>query len=149
MAKPLAEYFREVHASDVYAHGFGRVEDFLWASDRRADWIITNPPFRLAQQFAATGIERARIGVAMLVRVAFLEGAERHRSLFSEFPPTDILQFVERLPMVKGRVDQSASSATAYCWVVWRMHAPEGTRFHWIAPCRKRLERPGDYEAAA
>jgi hypothetical protein len=66
-------------------------------------------------------------------------------ALFSKSPPTEILQFVERLPMVKGRVDEDAASATAYCWLVWRKGVYQTTQFHWLAPCRKRLERPGDY----
>lgn len=145
MARPLAEYFGDVHASDIHDYGFGEVADFLWPTDRRADWIITNPPFRLADQFARTAIERAREGAAMLVRTAFLEGGARHAGLFTPFPPSDVLQFVERVPMHKGRLVKGGSTATAYCWIVWRKDAPTGTHFHWLAPCRKRLERDSDY----
>ncbi len=149
MARPLAEYFRSVAASDVHDYGFGEVADFLWPTDRRADWIVTNPPFRLGQQFAETALERARHGVALLVRTAFLESADRHAALFCRRPPSDILQFVERVPMFKGRLDPKGSTATAYCWLVWRFDRERSdTRFHWLAPCRKRLERAGDYPVA-
>ena len=54
----------------------------------------------------------------------------------------------ERVPMVKGRVDKSASTATAYCRIIYSTDGREiPTRFYWIAPCRARLERPGDYDA--
>ncbi|ATQ67801.1 MULTISPECIES: hypothetical protein [Methylosinus] len=149
MAKPLGEFFREVYAADVCARGFGDVDDFLWHSDRRADWIITNPPFRLASQFATTAFDRARFGVAMLVRIAFLEGSDRYNNLFAKLPPSHIVQFAERLPMVKGWVDRNASSATAYTWVVWHKASGSSTRFHWLAPCRKRLERDSDYASSA
>mgnify|MGYP001571855778 CR=1 FL=1 len=146
MAKPLAEYFGSVHASDIFNYGFGEVDDFLIPNDRRAGWVISNPPFRLAQQFVLTALERSDEGVAMLVRTAFLEGGARHRELFSPFPPSEILQFVERVPMVKGRLDKSASTATSYCWICWRHgELKRESHFHWLAPCRKRLERPGDY----
>jgi hypothetical protein len=46
--------------------------------------------------------------------------------------------------MVKGRLDSDAASATAYAWLVWRKGAV-GTHLHWIAPCRRRLERADDY----
>jgi len=36
------------------------------------------------------------------------------------------------------------SSATSYAWLVWQ-HGQHDTRARWIAPCRRRLERPGDY----
>jgi hypothetical protein len=144
MVKPLREYFGEVHASDVDAHNGGHeVVDFLWPSDRRADFIITNPPFKLAEQFVATGLARAP-AVAMLVRSAFLEGIGRHDRLFSKTPPMAVLQFTERVVMHHGHLSKDGSTATAYCWIFWR-EAPEATRFHWIAPCRKRLERASDY----
>lgn len=146
MSLPLAEYFREVYSSDVCDYGFGQRADFLFPPIFRADWIITNPPFRLGEQFAQTAIKRAGCGVALLVRTAFLESADRFHSLYSVSPPLHILQFVERVPMFKGRLDRHGSTATSYCWLVWRRNAWDSTRFHWLAPCRKRLERDSDYE---
>ena len=153
MVRPLREYFCQVAASDVRDYGFPDtlVDDFLMPQPATAaDWIITNPPFRLGEQFISLALARADHGVAMLVRTAFLESANRHTKLFSATPPTHILQFTERVPMFKGRLDRHGSTATAYCWLVWRKNlhgAPfaRHTLFHWIAPCRKRLERDSDY----
>lgn len=152
MARPLSEYFESVISSDVHDYGFGEVADFLSPSDQRADWIITNPPFRLAEQFASLAFERSNNGCAMLVRTAFLESAGRYARLFSKNRPCDILQFVERVPIYKGRLVENGTTATAYCWIVWSSWAKETsrqTRFHWLAPCRKRLERSSDYDEAA
>jgi hypothetical protein len=151
MARALAEYFSFVGASDVHDYGFGERQDFLLPDNigRRSDWIITNPPFRLAEQFAKVAIERATHGVALLVRTAFLESASRYEGLFRFQPPTNILQFVERVPMFKGRLNRQGSTATAYCWLVWTKHiGRQPTRFDWLAPCRKRLERDSDYPTA-
>lgn len=40
-----------------------------------------------------------------------------------------------------------ASTATSYSAFIWLTAdpAPADTRKRWIAPCRLRLERPGDY----
>jgi hypothetical protein len=161
MARPLAEYFAIVRSTDVQQHGAADgLVDFLlpWPNAPMFDWIVTNPPFRLGQAFATTALQRARVGVALLVRTAFLESAERYVELFSHLPPSDILQFVERVPMFKGRLDRKGSTATAYCWLVWRKQfelrelgvATTGTtEFHWIRPCRKRLERDSDYPSDA
>ncbi|OAN53878.1 methyltransferase [Paramagnetospirillum marisnigri] len=152
MARPLAEYFGSVTASDVHPYGFGQVMDFLFPSPPpvEPDWIITNPPFRLAAEFVHRGLGIARQGVAMLVRTAFLEGVERHASLFSVHRPWAVMQFAERVPMVKGRLDKSSSSATSYCWIVWRTDVRvNDTAMFWIAPCRKRLERDEDYQVVA
>jgi hypothetical protein len=88
MLRPLAEYFELVYGSDIAPYGFGAVRDFLFPGDEPTfDWIITNPPFRLGEQFVQTMIERAREGAAVLVRTSFLEGIGRYRGLFSQFKP--------------------------------------------------------------
>ena len=150
MASVLKEYFHGVIASDAHDYGAGfEVADFLFPGDLvPVDWTITNPPFRLASEFIMRALDTSDQGVAMLVRTAFLEGVGRYRDLFSVTPPTDILQFSERVVMHKGKVTAKGSTATAYCWVVWRKQLKEygsATHFRWIQPCRKALERPGDY----
>ena len=146
MSLPLKEYFLQVESSDINPLDFGYQRDFLFGDAPPTDWTITNPPFRLAEQFVAQGLRCSKHGVAMLVRTSFLEGASRYRGLFEPHPPTDILQFVERVPMFKGRLDPKGSTATSYCWVVWQKYNQTGTRFHWLSPCRKKLERAGDYD---
>lgn len=152
MARPLAEYFKVVARSDIHGYGHGDVLDFLFPGHgRKADWIITNPPFRLGREFISTARAIAREGVAMLVRTAFLESADRYREIFEHNRPAYVVQFVERVPMVKGRVDKAASTATSYCWLIWDQRAPKQahTIMDWMPPCRARLERPNDYEAVA
>lgn len=149
MVKPLREFFRYVHATDVHGYGFGGVCDYLMpgATINPPHWIITNPPFRLGEQFARKAVSEARHGVALLVRTAFLESQDRFR-LYSEYPPAVVAQFVERVPMVKGRLQRDASTATAYCWIVWRKGETD-TRFKWIPPCKKQLDRDADWPVAA
>lgn len=153
MVKPLQESFAAVHASDVHDYGMGyEVRDFLFpgGTDPRADWIVTNPPFRLGSEFVLKALAMAREGVAMLVRTAFLEGGERYRTLYQPHLPLIVAPFVERVPMVKGRLDAKASTATSYAWIVWPgrdfKRIDNHTRTIWIPPCRKTLEREGDYE---
>jgi hypothetical protein len=149
MVKPLREYFKLVRFTDIHDYGIGAdVTDFL-VSIGDFDWIITNPPFLLAEKFALRAYEQCWRGCALIVRTAFLESAGRYNNLFRVNPPTDILQFTERVPMHRGRVEAKGSTATAYCWLVWRKDAPTGTHFHWIPPCRVNLERASDYEVAA
>lgn len=153
MVRPLREYFAAVEASDVHDYGAGfEVRDYLFGpAPDRVDWTITNPPFRLAEQFIARALETSRYGVAVIVRSAFLEGVGRWSNLFSATPPSLILQFSERVVMHRGKLSANGSTATAYCWLVWEQgrqpcHRPH---FDWIPPCRKRLERKSDYEVVA
>jgi hypothetical protein len=154
MVRPLSEYFGAILASDVHDYGLGfPVSDYLFEPAHflsMTDWTITNPPFKLAEQFIGRALERSRVGCAVLVRAAFLEGMGRYDRLFSKTPPTSILQFSERVVMHKGRLAPEGSTATAYAWLIWvkpLRSAYEGSWFGWIPPCRKRLERADDYAA--
>jgi len=147
MVRPLEEYSAHVLATDRWDYGGNLVHDFLsggFGSGQQADFICTNPPFALALQFALKAIDRAPL-VALLCRTNLVESADRWDNLFSVKRPRWIFQMVERVPMVQGRCDQFASTATSYAWFVWYQSAAF-TTFDWIPPCRKRLEKaPGDY----
>lgn len=145
-----------VYSSDVFDYGWGHaVGSFVGVGADRAEcpfrpsWIVTNPPFAMAEEFAIRAIEEAECGVALLVRSAWMEGVGRYERIFSKVPPTILAPFVERVPMLKGRWDPNASSATAYCWFVWSKPATGETRVKWIPPgCRRSLHREADMEMA-
>jgi hypothetical protein len=147
MAKVLKEYFGEVRCSDAYAYGYAPIRDFLTHpyETNAVDWVITNPPFRLGEEFVLRALQVARQGVAILARTVFLESAGRHERIFRDDPPTKFAQFVERVPMVKGRLDIKASTATGYAWFVWEQSSIEKPRLMWVPPCRKKLEKRSDY----
>ena len=147
MVKPLREYFATVEAADAYSYDFAPTRDFLRYPYETGshDWVITNPPFRLAEQFVLRALIVARRGVAILARTVFLESSGRHEAIFSRSPPMAFAQFVERVPMVKGRLDQKASTATGYAWLVWDKRYIGPPLLKWVPPCRKALERKSDY----
>lgn len=147
MAKVLKEYFGEVRCSDAYEYGYAPVRDFLTYpyETNAVDWVITNPPFRLAEEFVLRSLQVARRGVAILARTVFLESVGRYDRIFSRQPPTIFAQFVERVPMVKGRLDAKASTATGYAWLLWEKSAADIPRLMWVPPCRRDLERASDY----
>jgi len=156
MTRVLSEEFCTVYASDIVRYENWEPwfveQDFLddtrtcMPIARGVDWIITNPPFNKAEAFIARCAQiQPTAGYAMLVRSAFLEGVGRYERIFSSNPPNVVAQFSERVPMVKGRYDQKASTATSYCWLVWFSHwrACE-SMLMWIPPCRKELEKETD-----
>lgn len=160
MSRTLREYFKIVRTSDVHDYSVephiemqDAVYDFLIPGletaclrAHGANWVITNPPFRLAEQFIQRSFQVPNWrGTAMLVRTSFLEGVARYADLFKTQPPSIVAQFVERVPMFRGRIDPEGSTATAYCWLVW-MQGFDGTQLMWIPPCRRRLERSTDYD---
>lgn len=151
MTVALAPYFREVTSSDVFDYGFGQLADFLKSkyAENSYDWVITNPPFRLGEAFIERSMKIARHGVAMLSRTVFIESVGRYERIFKPNPPTRFAQFTERVPMVKGRIDKKASTATGYAWLVWQKdQMGKGCELVWIPACRKSLERDDDYQQA-
>lgn len=155
MVRPLKEYFARAVGSDIFDYGVGApLHDFRRGGcpfDPPIDWVVTNPPFKAGETFIYMGLRTARIGVAMLVRVAFVEGQGRYKRLYSKRPPDLVAQYAERVPLLKGRLDPDGSSATAYCWCVWLTEplgqaGIGGSPLVWIPPSRARLERPGDYD---
>jgi hypothetical protein len=115
LVRGLRDGFERVYATDIYDYGSEwsgqeRVVDFLWHGSEsphleknRVEWIISNPPFRLGEEFIERARSLAMVGCAMLVRTQFLEGG-RYDRLFSKNPPSIIAQFAERIILTKGIV---------------------------------------------
>jgi hypothetical protein len=85
----------------------------------RAEAIITNPPYQLAEKFVEAALLRAPL-VIMLLRLAFFEGQRRSRIL-EDCGLARIHVFRKRLPMMhrEGWTGKRASSAIAFAWYVW------------------------------
>jgi hypothetical protein len=84
----------------------------------------------------------------MFVRVQLLESIGRYERLWKDHAPTLIALFAERVPLHKGRWEPTGSTATAYCWLLWK-HDEDGwsndTIVKWIPPGQKeRLTKPDD-----
>ncbi|MEY9466318.1 hypothetical protein ABH973_006731 [Bradyrhizobium ottawaense] len=148
IAEVLREYFATVFASDIFDYGYGDVADFLDEhTSQTADWFITNPPFgALAESFLLRMLQLARVGVAVFVRLQWLEGEGRYERIFSKMPPTLVAFFTERVPLCKGRWDPEGGTATAYLWLVWIKGRKPQAPF-WIPPLAKdTLTRADDAE---
>tara|TARA_R110002020_G_scaffold185004_3_gene382484 strand:+ start:1408 stop:2232 length:825 start_codon:yes stop_codon:yes gene_type:complete len=151
MAYALKDFFGEVRSSDVFPYGFGDVRDYLepaaWQGVDTPDWTVMNPPFaEKSLAFMAQALARSRVGVAAFVRSTQTEGIRRYEQIFSRFRPAIIAQFVERVPLHRGRWIPDGDTMTAYCWIVWRIDQPATrTDFVWIPPiCRGTLHYARD-----
>jgi hypothetical protein len=155
MAEPLREYFAPVYASDIHDHGYGPAVRLDFLDDGHpypeVDWIVSNPPFRLAGDFVRRGLRCARRGVAMLLRLQFLEGGGRYGLLYGSEPMTVCAVFAERVSMTLGCWDPEAGLPTAYAWFVWMKqpspsgYGSQGATLMGIPPgTRRRLTRPDD-----
>jgi len=134
MSRVLEESGVRVTSSDLYDRGFGESGvDFL-ASERRADNIVTNPPYNSAEGFVASGVRLAKRKFALLLRLAFLEGANRARTIFADTPPSRVWVFSERITFYPSGVAPKGTGTTAYAWFVWDKEAPASTELKWLKP---------------
>ncbi len=134
MSKILEETGASVFSSDLYERGYGEAGlDFLRPT-RSADNIITNPPYNCAEGFVASGVAHARRKFALLLRLAFLEGANRANTIFSQMPPSRVWVFSERITFYPAGAERKGSGTTAYAWFVWDKDAPSGTELKWFKP---------------
>ena len=116
MVKVLERTGCPVEASDLYDRGYGEAGiDFLHAG-RIVDNIVTNPPYNSAEGFVRAGIAQSRRKLALLLRLAFLEGANRQKTIFAVTPPARIWVFSERITFYPAGAVQKGSGTTAYGW---------------------------------
>lgn len=136
-----------IFASDLYDRGYGEAGiDFL-KSDRMSDNIVTNPPYNAAESFVRHGLACSRRKFALLLRLAFLEGANRQRTIFSNTPPARVWIFSERITFYPSGAAKGGSGTTAYAWFVWDKDAPPRTELKWFRPGYKaRFSGPAQAE---
>jgi hypothetical protein len=139
MAEVLAIRGNPVVATDLYERGFGESGiDFL-TSTRTAENIVTNPPCNAAEGFIRVGVKSMRRKFALLLRLAFLEGANRARTAFAKHPPARVWVFSERITFYPAGATRRGGGTTAYAWFVWDSSASTGTELKWFEPGYKKM----------
>ena len=124
LSDELLKYNKEVYSTDIINRGYNKFNskiDFLKASDLWSGDIITNPPYKYAQEFVEKSIEKIqnKRKVCMFLKIQFLEGQKR-RKMFNKYPPKTIYIFSKRTYCAKnGDFETIKGGAVAYAWFVW------------------------------
>lgn len=142
MSEVLKLTGNSVLSTDLHDYGWGCTDvDFLGdLSFVPSDNIVTNPPFNLAEEFVRKALELANRKVAMLLRLAFLEGQDRAKGLFTTAPPTRVWVFSERITFYPSGIQTAGSGTMAYAWFVWDLKYPTGkTELNWLKPGYKAM----------
>ncbi|CAL7867269.1 Conjugal transfer protein [Fusobacterium necrophorum subsp. funduliforme] len=135
IGKILEEWGYKVKAEDIRHRGYGNGKevDFFTVKENDLD-IITNPPYFCANEFLfhALHISKEKVKIAMLFRLAFLEGQKRYE-LYKECPPKRVYVFSKRLNCAKnGDFDKYKGSAIAFAWFLWEVGYHGKTELMWI-----------------
>ena len=109
------------------------IGDFLKCGKRNADAdIVTNPPYKLAQEFVEKSMEVIASGhkVAMFLKLTFLETVKR-RELFKKYPPKTVYVASQRIACwPNGK--PTAQSMVCYAWFVWEKGFSGDTTLKWF-----------------
>ena len=120
MSEVLKDAGHIVTSSDIEHRGYGSGGvDFLVQKAGRAPNIVTNPPYRLVEPFIRQGLTLSTGKLALLLRLACLEGQKR-RQIFETTPIARVWVFSKRLNFKRpGWVDTGSGGMVAYAWFVW------------------------------
>lgn len=114
----------DVLSTDLIDRGYGiGNKDFLETSniDIKAD-ILTNPPYKYAKEFVEKALELQvnDYYTIMFLKIQFLEGQAR-KELFKKYPPKYVyVNSTRQTCYINGDMSKKMSSATCYCWYIWK-----------------------------
>lgn len=92
----------------------------------RPHWIVGNPPFNDAEAHVRMALDIAAVGVAFLLRLAFLESTKR-LPFWRENPPAEVYVLSRRPSFTGGGTDSAA-----YGWFVWRRGNTDEPVLRWL-----------------
>lgn len=134
MSKVLEGVNPNTFSSDLYDRGYGDSNINFLEANYKYNNIVTNPPYNAAEGFVSQGLKLANKKFALLLRLAFLEGSNRQRTIFSASPPSRVWVFSERITFYPEGAEVKGSGTTAYAWFVWDKEAANSTELKWLKP---------------
>ena len=130
----------ELRSTDLIDRGYGEVADFLEQREAFTGTIFTNPPYKLASQFALHSLAIGASKVVLLLRLSWLEGKKRKRQVFDKTPPSRVWVCSSRPTLWHGDdpAAQDTGGAISYAWFVWDIgRTSKTTELLWIPPRTK------------
>lgn len=131
MSKVLESAGYKVVSTDLEPRGYGTQGDFFFYGSLLAPNIVTNPPFRLAQEFADRALALGCDKLALLCKLAFLEGQERG-AWFPRTPLKNVYVFSARLTMTRNGESPTDGGMIAFAWYVWERSYQGRPMIGWI-----------------
>ena len=90
-----------------------------WSRMARYDWVISNPPYKQASQILPLALDNCRVGMAMLLRLSYLEPCQDRAQWLAEHPPAKLIVFN---PRPKFRADCTGSDSVTSAWFIWHQY---------------------------
>ena len=131
----LREWFSAVESYDLEDG-----TDFLtWGGT--APYVVTNPPFNLANQFIEKCLQAAKIGFGLLMPLNYLQGKARYDQFFKSSARKKIqlnlktVYIFTRMPMLSESIREDGKYPTgmqAYAWYWWEHTTATDPAIRWL-----------------
>ena len=113
-----------VYSTDYYDRGYGEICDFVGLENTKPTEfnIITNPPYRLVNDFIVRGNMILKEGnkMALFLPIRYLEGKER-KEIYRRYPPKVVFISSGQLKCaIGGNFEKMCGNAVSYAWFVWQ-----------------------------
>ena len=128
IAEVIKEYFPNavVKGGDLVDRGYPDTQlgDYLLTNQENVDWVITNPPFKIAKEFTTKSLSHTNKGVAMFLKIQFLEGQAR-KDWFKDTPLKYVYVFSKRQQpwrngeSINPNTGKTWSNTMCFAWFVW------------------------------
>lgn len=128
---------RQVYCNDIDPlYGYAEAQDAadpktgLWRL--KMDWVVTNPPYAQAMPILASAYRCAKVGVAFLLRLSFLEPTNGRREWLQAHQGELSHLLIFGSPRPSFTDDGRTDSATV-AWMVWQHGWDENTVVRFVA----------------
>lgn len=110
----------EIYGTDIRTTNWTNVSiDYLNSPDTIHDNIVTNPPYKLKEQFLEKALKTTRRKVAFLCHITFMESKKRIKFL-QDHRLEQIIVITNRLPKMNWQTESWGSGErVAHAWFVW------------------------------
>lgn len=133
--------FNSIMTLDLIDRGYPNtvVDDFLTHDfgKQKFDWIVTNPPYKLAEPFIrkSYALLKSNGKMAFFLRIQFLESIQRYQ-LFQDLPLQKVYVFSKRqTPWKNGQQTNNGkkwASTICFAWFVWQKDYKGQPTIDWI-----------------
>lgn len=100
--------------------------------------ILTNPPYKLQEQFVKHGLEQLRDGnkLILYLKIQFLEGIKRYDEIFSKIPPKYVYVHSSRQNIARDgdfeTYGKGKANTICFIWCIWEKGFNGETILRWI-----------------
>lgn len=134
LSKVFTDHGYTVKSTDLIDRGYGiGGVDFLAQTEPFNGDIVTNPPYKYAEDFIVKALDLIPNGnkVCLILKLQFLEGRKR-KELFKKYPPKTVWVSSSRIKHGMNGDFTKSNSMMAIAWYVWEKGYTGPTYLKWF-----------------